>query len=209
MSLIVNDIPLYVTLAIDPAVTDQSYSNATGITVVGEDEFGNWYVMEADPFKGQPTEVVDRVAYYAQRYRPRVGSCEAIAAQRLYIPLFNKRFEELGISLPIREYKYSTRLSKQVRIEALQPRFRNHKVFLRKGLDVLEQQLLHFPESEEDDLLDALTQHLVTSHPFDPRETLKDPDDEEDNWEDNEERTSTHRLDGTWTGRGGSRYIRR
>lgn len=205
--LVTHDIPLYVTIGIDPAVTNQSYSNSTGITVVGEDQFGNWWVMEADPFKGQPSEVVDRVAYYAQRYHPRVGSCEAIAAQRLYIPLFQKKFEELGISLPIREYKYSTRLSKQVRIEALQPRFRNHKVFLRQGLDVLEQQLLHFPESEEDDLLDALTHHLVTSHPYDPREALRDPDEED--YESEEDEPKGPRHDGTWIGRGGSRYIRR
>lgn len=201
-------VPLYITLAIDPAVTDQSYSNATGITVVGADEFNNWYILEAEPFKGQPDAVVDRVAYYAMRYHPKMGSCEAIAAQRLYLPLFAAKFEQLGITLPIREYKYSTRLSKQVRIEALQPKFKRHEVYLREGLDALYNQLIHFPETEEDDLLDSLTQHLVISRPLDKKEILKDPDDDEDYLED-ETDSPKRRNDGTWVGRGATRYIRR
>lgn len=202
-------IPLYVTMGIDPAVTDQSYSNATGITVVGADQYDNWYIMEADPFKGQPDAVVERVAYYAVRYRPQIASCEAIAAQRLYLPLFRAKFDTLGITLPIREYKYSTRLSKHVRIEALQPRFKQHKIFLRRGLDDLYNQLIHFPESDEDDLLDSLTQHLSISHPFNPRAAMKDPDDEEYFGDEEDEENSKPRRDGTWVGRGGSHYIRR
>lgn len=201
-------IPLFVTMGIDPAVTDQSYSNATGITIVGADEFDNWYIMEADPFKGQPDAVVDRVAYYAMRYKPKLGACEAIAAQRLYLPLFQAKFDSLGINLPIRPYKYSTRLSKQVRIEALQPRFKQHKIYIRRGLDDLYNQLIHFPESDEDDLLDSLTQHLVISHPYNPRDAMRDPDDEEYFGEEEDE-ASTTRRDGTWVGRGGSRYVRR
>jgi predicted phage terminase large subunit-like protein len=201
------DIPLYVTLAIDPAVTAQDYSDATGITVVGEDKDGNWYILEADAFKGLPDAVVDRVAYHAQRYRPRVGSCEIIAAQRLYLPLFRARFDTLGISLPIREYRYSTRVSKRARIESLQPKFRNKKVFIRKGLDELQRQLLQYPETEHDDLLDALTQHLVISRPFNPNELAHDPDemdfvaDEDDINDDTRSKTN-----GTWSGRGSTRY---
>lgn len=205
----VKEVPLYVTLAIDPAVTDESYSNSTGITVVGADEFFNWYIMEADPFKGQPSDVVDRVAYFAQRYKPNLGSCEIIAAQRLYLPMFRERFDAMGITLPIREYRYSTRLSKHVRIEALQPKFKQKKVFIRRGLDELVRQLRQFPETEEDDLLDSLAQHLVISKPFDPKSLHKDIDDEEYVAEDEDiEASKMNKRNGTWVGKGGTRYGR-
>lgn len=203
----VDDIPLYITMAIDPAVTAKEYSDATGITIVGEDANANWYILEADDFKGLPDAVVDRVAYYATRYKPKLGSCEIIAAQRLYLPLFRRKFEELGISLPIREYKYSTRLSKRARIESLQPKFKQHKVFIRRGLDELVRQLRQYPETEHDDLLDALTQHLVISRPYDPREVLHDPDDDEF-VADEEDIIDMHKSDGTWVGKGGTRYAR-
>lgn len=203
------DVPLFVTMGIDPAVTDQAYSNATGITIVGEDQNGNWYILEADPFKGQPSDVVDRVAYYAQRYRPTICSCEIIAAQRLYLPMFRERFEALGLDTAIREYRYSTRLSKNVRIEALQPKFKQKKVYLRRGLDELVRQLRQFPETEEDDLLDALSQHLTTSRPFNPKDAARIRDDDEV-WADEDDIAAMEhkRNNGTWVGKGTTRYGR-
>lgn len=201
-------IPLYVTLAIDPAVTDMSWSDHTGITVNGESKDATWYTLKADAFKGQPSDVVDRAVYYALRYKPQIVSCEQIAAQRLYLPNLREAFDKYGLGhISIVGFKYSTRLSKHARISALQPRLKQGKWYFKKGeCQPLISQMLRYPETgDEDDLLDAMTHHLKTSRPLREYEigTYADLDDLED---DEEDANKKHRHDGTWVGRGGSRY---
>jgi len=38
----------------------------------------------------------------------------------------------------------------------LQPRFENGKIFIKKDMDNLEEELIHFPKSRHDDLIDSL-----------------------------------------------------
>lgn len=200
-------IPLYVTMALDPAVTDESWSDATGITVNGESVDACWYTLKADAFKGQPSDVIDRAVYYALRYKPQVVSCEIIAAQRLYLPMLREAFDKYGINAAIMPFKYSTRLSKQARIAALQPRLKKGKWFFKRGeCDELIRQMLRYPETgDEDDLLDAMTHHLAFSRPL--REYEIGPEiDEEEFTDDEEDDEPQRRLNGAWVGRGGSRY---
>ena len=200
-------IPLFVTLAIDPAITDESWSDATGITINGESKDSVWYTLKADGFKGQPSDVIDRAVYYTLRYKPRVVSCEQIAAQRLYLPMLREAFDKYGIvNCSIVGFKYSTRLSKHARISALQPRLKQGKWFFKKGeCQPLITQMLRYPETgDEDDLLDAMTHHLQTSRPL--REYELGQTVEIDLDEDEEDGETKQRLDGTWVGRGGSRY---
>lgn len=195
-------------MALDPAVTDQSWSDSTGFTVNGESKDAVWYTLKAEAFKGQPSDVIDRAVYYALRYKPRVLSCEQIAAQRLYLPMLREAFEKYGITYcTIVGFKYSTRLSKHARISALQPRLKQGKWFFKKGeCQPLITQMLRYPETgDEDDVIDAMTHHLQTSRPLREYEigTSVDFDDLDEDEDDN---AKTKRQDGTWVGRGGSRY---
>lgn len=201
-------IPLYVTMGIDPAVTDESWSDATGITINGESQDATWYTLKADGFKGQPSDVIDRAVYYALRYKPRVVSCEIIAAQRLYLPMLREAFDKYGIHASIMPFKYSTRLSKNARIAALQPRLKRGKWFFKKGeCDELIRQMLRYPETgDEDDLLDAMTHHLAFSRPLRSDEIGSETDEDEFTDEDEEAASPAHRLNGTYVGRGGTRY---
>lgn len=207
--IVLKKIPLFVTMGLDPAVTDESWSDATGITINGESTDACWYTLKADAFKGQPSDVIDRAVYYALRYKPQIVSCEIIAAQRLYLPMLREAFDKYGINASIMPFKYSTRLSKQARIAALQPRLKRGKWFFKKGeCDELIRQMLRYPETgDEDDLLDAMTHHLVFSRPlrdYEARDTYDVDEEAIDN--DEGEDANWRRTNGTWTGRGGSRY---
>lgn len=199
-------IPLFVTMAIDPAVTDQSWSDSTGFTINGESKDATWYTLKAENFKGQPDGVIDRAVYYALRYKPQIVSCEQIAAQRLYLPMLREAFDKYGIKAQVVGFKYSTRLSKKARIAALQPKLKQGKwFFLKGGCEELIRQMLRYPETgDEDDLLDAMVQHLTFSRPL--REDELGFEIDEDAFTDEEEETPKRRLDGTYVGRGGSRY---
>jgi predicted phage terminase large subunit-like protein len=164
------NVPVFVTMAIDPALSADSGSDYTGFTVVGTDPEGIWYVIVAENFKGVPDEVINRAVRHAQTYKPQVLSLEATAAQILYRPLLVPALMNAGLSPTIHEYKAPPWRSKAQRIESLQPMFKQNRIFIREGLEDLIDQLDRYPEVEHDDLLDSLTQHLEISRPPKPGE---------------------------------------
>lgn len=165
-----NRIPVRVSLALDPAVTDKKRSDFSGMTVVLTDLTDTWYIAEADNFKGQPAAVVDRFVMYARMYRPAAISIEANAAQILYKELLIPALRSYGINTPITEYRSPTTINKRAKIERLQPKFKKGQVFIKRGLVELVRQLDQFPELDHDDLLDSLVQHLTIARPPQPYE---------------------------------------
>ena len=163
-------IPVRASFALDPAVTDKKRSDFSGFTVVLTDIEDNWYIQEADNFKGQPQAVCDRFIMYARLYRPSAISIESNAAQILYKELLLPKLRENNITTPITEYRPPTMINKRAKIERLQPKFKQGKVFIRRGLTELLRQLDQFPELDHDDLLDSLVQHLTIARPPQPFE---------------------------------------
>lgn len=203
------NIPVYVTMALDPALTASASSDFNGITIVGTAPDGTWYVMEADNFKGVPNQVIERCARYAQLYKPRVFSLEAIAAQILFRPLLVPALRDAGVHPSIYEYRTPPHRSKAQRIEALQPHFKSGRIVIREGLGELIDQLERYPEVDHDDLLDSLAQHLEISriphkgevHPSIGRDWYEDF--QQYGPGDSEERPNVP-ADGTYTGRHGT-----
>jgi hypothetical protein len=197
-------IPLYVTMALDPAVTNKSYSNASGFTINGTAADSTWYTLLADPFKGQPDRVVEHACSLALEYHPKVLSCEIIAAQRLFLPMLREAFDKYGIDCSIQPYKYSTRMSKHARISSLQPKAKSGKWFFRKGYcDALIRQMLQYPEGE-DDLIDSMVQHCTFARPFANHDEAEEVDFDLD--DDEDESADVRRHNGSWVGRNSSRY---
>jgi predicted phage terminase large subunit-like protein len=203
-------IPVYVTMAVDPALSASASADFTGITVVGTTAEGVWYVIEADNFKGLPDAVIERIVNLAQVYKPRVISLEAVAAQILYRPLLVPRLREAGLgSISIHDYKLSQRRSKAQRIESLQPRFKAKGVYIHEGLGILVDQLNRYPEIDHDDLVDSLAQHIELSRPPRPGEAHpavgRDWFDDYKQWSLEEDPTAKRAMtDGSWTGRHGT-----
>jgi predicted phage terminase large subunit-like protein len=198
--------PVFVTMAIDPAYTGQRGSDSTGVTVVGTSPGDNWYVMEAKRFKGGPEQTMSAITLLVTRYRPRVVTIETVFHQEIYRLLFAQLLKERGLRIPVRPYTESNRKSKAARIEGLQPRFKQRKIFLRRGLDDLYQELEDYPELLHDDLLDSLAQHLAISRPARPDEYVI-LDEEE--LEDGEEKEVQKVLGGFHVGLGTPDYSKK
>lgn len=205
-------VPVYVTMAVDPALSASERADFTGITVVGTDPMGDWYVLEADAFKGRPDQVIERIVAHAVVYHPRVLSVEVVAAQRLFKPLLVPRLKDANVHPTIYEFSPSTKRTKGQRIEAMQPKFKQGKVYIKEGLKDLLFQLDHYPELDHDDLIDSLSQHLEVSRPAKPGEAH--PDTTRDWFEDvaafelslfgpsEAPKKKTNMISGTHTGRG-------
>jgi predicted phage terminase large subunit-like protein len=162
-------VPLYVTLTWDPAGRkggmDADYH---GIVVNGEDEKGNWWILEAEQRKGKPSDIVDHVLRLIYQYQPRRISVEDVGGHGLFIDLLAPEMRARGMHIPINEYHPGTRQNKNTRIATLQPRFKKRSVFIRRGLKDLVTQLSEFPQLEHDDIIDALKQVESVSQKADP-----------------------------------------
>lgn len=197
--LVIKDqqVPVYVTMAIDPAFTDKRRSDFTGFTIVGQSDTGEWYVLWAEAFKGLPDQMIERAVYLARRFMPKALSVETIAAQVLLKGTLSRRFRDAGLNIPIHEYKSGR--AKDARIQAMQPMFKAGRVHIMEGQEELVRQLTEYPQLEHEDVLDSLAQHADITRKSRPM-TLAPVDDPEEEW-DAPQKPGV-KLDGTHAGLG-------
>ena len=87
--------------------------------------------------------------------------------------------EKRKFAFPIKELPVDTRVSKENRIRALQPKFFNKEIFIHKSMMHLYHQIIYYPlGTKHDDLLDALKNQLQITFPSPNRneETKEYPD---------------------------------
>lgn len=199
-------IPVFVTMALDPAMSDSAKADYSGITVVGQSPERQLFVMEAKRLKVLPDKLVEWIIFYVRKYQPRVLSIEAVQAQRLLNNLVSPQIEKMGLRIPIVDYFPGSRMDKYTRIEeTLQPIYKQGRLLIRQGLTDLVQEMDDFPELEHEDLLDSLAQHVTITRPADPFELSPSYVSEEEFDDEYVENPRSGRLDGTWTGPGGRR----
>jgi hypothetical protein len=169
--------PVRITLALDPAYAVTRRADYTGITVVATDNELNWWILEAERIKAGPSYVVDMVVYFIQEYGIRLVSVDTMANQELYKHLLYDAKRARNLEFGIHEYKGGGNEKKEKRIERLQPMFKQRKVYLRRGLTDLFHQLEDWPETDHEDLLDSLAQHIeISSKPGDVWRELEELD---------------------------------
>lgn len=166
------DLRLYMT--IDPAISQKDSGDYSAIVVCAVDEFNNVYVRDIKFGHWLPRELIGRIFDLNHFWRPiRIG-IETVAFQKSLYYGIKDEMRERNDFLPLQELKTSTRITKEMRIRGLQPRFENGAIYLKRGMEELENQLLTFPVSSNDDILDALAYQndLWTA----PRGVLKRPE---------------------------------
>jgi phage terminase large subunit-like protein len=151
--------PLAISITVDPGGMRPD-SDFTAFTVVGVDQLNNWYVIETIKRRMNPREIIETMFELYQRY-PETHSIgiESVAYQLALVYFAIEKMRETGVFLPIRELKTDNRVSKEMRIKGLIPRFSNKAVWLKKGASAeLEDEL--FERVRNDDLKDALAYQL-------------------------------------------------
>lgn len=109
-------------------------------------------------------DLIESIFEHNAKYQPVAVGVESNGFQRLIqIPLRDAMMKR-KIALPIVELRPHNNKSKAQRILALQPRFENGTIFIRKGQGHLKDQLRRFPKGR-DDILDALAYQLQVAVP--------------------------------------------
>jgi len=155
-------------ITVDPAMSLKAKSDFSAIIVNGVDYKGDWFIREAVNERLEPSALVEKLFELFAKYDDImcIGMEKFVLEKMLQKSLFDE-MEKRGMFIPIKELPTNTRLSKEVRIKALQPMFEQKRVHIRKEHEELYRQLVFFPQVRYDDLLDALKSQLQVVFPSD------------------------------------------
>ncbi len=134
-----------------------------GMCVVHGDEDMRWYVEWAQRMKVGPTAVINLIFDINARFKPRLIGVEDVFYNKMIIHLLWEEYKlrkakDPSLTMPaVTPVKPPTDKSKERKIEtALVPRMEWGRMFLNQGLHDLEHEMLTFPRSSTDDILDSL-----------------------------------------------------
>ena len=111
---------------------------------------------------------MDAIFSAVQKWRPLSVGIESVAYQATFKHFIEQEMPKLGTFFRLTELK--TEKKKEIRIDAIQPRFSVGTVWFKAGahwLEKLENELLAYPHGEHDDVIDALAyMEQITHDPF-------------------------------------------
>lgn len=150
--------PLYRIMTIDPAISPGG--DALAAVVTGTDSGQNTYVLDRSSFRGDFRAGVVGLCEMIERHRLDFVGIETFAFQRMYKIWLEEEMTRRGLQhVFIHEIGHDNRKSKAMRIEALQPKLAQGRLyFLEDHKPLIDQLLLWDPlgKHNEDDEIDAL-----------------------------------------------------
>lgn len=149
-------IDINVFMGVDPASSTSANADFTAIVAVGVDRDKNRYVLPYFRGRVTPLVVADKVIELYNKYKPERTRIETVGYQEMLREYVREKSMEQGISISGLESKETPRGAKSNRIESMQPYFKTNKIFILQTMKELEDELLLYPRSKHDDLLDAL-----------------------------------------------------
>ncbi|MDD5079727.1 MAG: phage terminase large subunit [Candidatus Omnitrophica bacterium] len=140
----------------DPSLGGQNLKGdySAIVILVRDKRDGVLYVIEADIKRRTPTETIDDILAYCQRYKFERFAVETNQFQKM---LYDQLVERARKQSKYAPFEQVTNTSDKVkRIQALQPLVKNGTIKFAKFLRLLLEQMRYFPKGKYDDGLDAL-----------------------------------------------------
>lgn len=154
-SLKTNSMSIYTT--VDLAVSKKANADCSVVLTMGVNGDGQWFILDCEYGRYDPTQTMDAIFSAVQKWRPLCVGIESVAYQAALQHFLEKEMPKRGCFFRIHPLRAEKK--KELRIDALQPRFAVGSVWFRKGavwLDKLEGELLAYPHGAHDDVIDAL-----------------------------------------------------
>jgi len=151
-------------MTIDAALSLEEGSNWSVVLTCGVDSEDNIYVINYRRGHWLPDKLIDIIFEEHQRYKPLKSGMEKVVFQDVLMFDFKKEQMRKKIFFPMVELKADRKHTKERRILALQPIHEAGKLFIRKDMIELEDEMMRFRTPPQagvpDDILDALAFQL-------------------------------------------------
>lgn len=150
---------LFVCMTVDPAISQKSSADYFAINVSGMDKDSNIYVLDTIKGRWAPSDAIEHIFTTYLKWKPTHVGLETAGFQKTLQYSLNDQMQRKNIYFAVTELKH-VNTTKELRINALEPYFRNGKIFHAKWMKSLEDELLNFPVGRHDDEVDALASQL-------------------------------------------------
>ena len=150
-----SDLNIYT--AVDLAISQKVNADYSAIVTVGVNKEGHWMVLDVEYGRYDPSTTMDAIFSAVSLWHPLSVGIEAVAYQSALSHFLEKEMPKRGIFFRIQPLKAEKK--KELRIDAIQPRFVVGTVWFKKNaawLDKIESELLTYPHGAHDDVIDAL-----------------------------------------------------
>lgn len=142
-------------IMLDPAFTTNQDSDSTGISIVWLDSQGMWYVKSWRQ-KVTPKELIDLIFSLYDAHKPEKIGIEEVGFTQGLKPFLDDEMRRRNKHLPMVMLKHNS-THKETRIRGLLSYFEAGTIlFLQNECSDLEEELLRFPHSQHDDVMDSL-----------------------------------------------------
>jgi predicted phage terminase large subunit-like protein len=148
-------IPVNIFMGIDPASSTRQTADFSTIVTVAIDKDNNRYILPYFRKRVSPMALADEIIERFKLYKPDKCRIESVGYQEMLREYIRQRCEEEGLFISGLEIKENPRNSKSSRLETLQPYFAQKKVLMQKDMQDFKNELLLYPRSKHDDLLDG------------------------------------------------------
>lgn len=143
---------------VDPAISEASSADFTGVSVVSVDPEKNWYVRLSQRYKLNPSQLIELLFRLADEFKPQLIGIEEVAFQRAITHFAHEEMKRRNKYIPVTGVKIGHDKTKEMRILSLVPRFEFGSLFLSNACKDLELELAQFPRGSHDDCLDSISQ---------------------------------------------------
>ena len=153
-------------LTVDTAGKVTRESNYIGIVDNRVDREGKWNI-KARKYKMDPAQLINYLFVLQEKYNYEIIGIEKTIFTDVLEPYMDEKMMEKGITLPYKLLKHN-KVSKELRIRGLIPFYKMGKIYHIDGeCEELIPQLIRFPKSADDDIIDALAYQLqIAKAPF-------------------------------------------
>ena len=153
---------------VDLAISQKVNADYSAIVTVGVNKGGYWFVLDVEYGRYDPSTTMDAIFSAVSKWHPLSVGIEAVAYQSALSHFLEKEMPKRGIFFRIQPLKAEKK--KELRIDAIQPRFAVGAVWFKKQaawLDKIESELLAYPHGAHDDVIDALAyMEQISKEPF-------------------------------------------
>lgn len=157
-------IPVNVFMGVDPASSTRKTADYSVIMPVAVDEQNNRYILPYYRKRATPMKLAEAIIEYFKIYKPVKVRIESVGYQEMLREYIKHRTEEENLFIAGLEIKENPRTSKSSRLETMEPYFAQGKVFIKKNMTELKDELLLYPRGKHDDLLDGMYYAMKKSY---------------------------------------------
>lgn len=143
-------------MGVDPASSTKRTADYSTVVSVAIDKHNNKYVLPYFRKRSTPMNLADSIIKQFKKYKPTKTRIESVGYQEMLREYLRQQSEEQGLFISGLEIKENPRTSKSSRLETLEPHFAQGKMYITPNMPDLKNELLLYPRSKHDDLLDGL-----------------------------------------------------